>query len=293
MKDTLQTLIQSLDRGLLKKKDTNRVSSIAYSKSGKQYAAGKITFDTGVLDSSSELIALALSAQYNDYGVNKIVTLTENPEEGRTVSPVVLKTIIDHTVRTGMPIEYMIIDIEGNELFYSENISKTFSYYNPPISILSKVKENREITENKATFNLDKDSAKDILKKYALLGLERSFTTYDSASGYSAAVLTKNGTIYFSGLYSSFGGNTGLHSEMTAILSALMDGNKDITHLGLLSTRNPDTPCNLCGCCRQFAAEVVNRLDLNLKIFCFAKDNDEYEKHTIEKYLPSQWTSKK
>lgn len=290
----VKILRSALELCVLKAKDMNRISSIAISKSGRHYVAGRIASDTKLLDISSEQAALALSAQSNDFKVYKIITLMENPDSGSAVSPVVIKILIDHSIRTGIPIEYKIINLKNETILRLENIINTFSFYNPSTVKLAKTEENTPISENKIILHSKAENEYPLLlKQYAIQGIERNFPTYDLASGYGAAVITKNNSLYFSGQYSGFSNNTGLHAEMAVILRALMDDNSEITHLGVVSTKYPDVPCTMCGCCRQFVSEISARFNLDIKIFYYAKDNNIYTFQKINDYLPGAWTSKK
>lgn len=286
-------LRQSLDLCILKTNDPNRTVSVAYSTGGKEYVAGRVGSDTKLLDISSEQAALILSVQNQDYKVNKVVTLVENPGEGFFVSPLTLKIIIDHGARTSTAIEYIVKDLDENILFHTDDATQAMPFYKLALKQLSKTKGEVVISPNKII--LEPDSGNDyleLLKKYATRGIERSFPAYDSASGYGTAVITKDNTLYFSGQYSG-AGSSSIHSEMSAVISALMDSNTEITHLGVVSTKFADAPCDMCGCCRQFLSEIMDRFKLDIEIYCFAKDTDEYRKYKISEYLPGQWTSKK
>lgn len=294
MDKDFEHLTSALDLCVLKSKDTQRVSSIAYSRSGLCYIAGKIASDTKLLDVTSEQGALALSIQHNDFGVYKVVTLVEDSREVSVVSPVVIKIMIDHSARTRVPIEYCVVNIKNEVVLRLENTNNAFSFYNPLPVELSKIKSSLPITKNKITLQSNALSEYPLLlKQYAIQGIERNFPTYDSASGYGAAVITKNNSLYFSGQYSGFSNNTGLHAEMAVVLRALMDRDREITHLGVVSTKYPDVPCTMCGCCRQFISEITNRFNLDIEIFYFAKETNEYTLQKINDYLPGAWTSKK
>ena len=131
------------------------------------------------------------------------------------------------------------------------------------------------------------------LKIFAIKGIERNFPLYDSASGYGTALFTKSGKVHFAGQYSKMGKSLGLHSEINAIISAISQEDYDIECIGVVSTKYPDTPCNMCGVCRQLIGEISTKLNISPKLYCFSKDTDEYTEHTIEDYLPDAWTSKK
>jgi len=293
MNKEFEYLKSALNLCVLKSKDTNRISSIACSLSGKYYVSGKIASDTKLLDISSEQGALALSTQQNDFKVYKIITLIENSEQELLTSPLIIKILIDHSIRTGISIEYKVINLKNEIIFEAKDVKNIFSFYSPQFVKLSRIKKarfknNKIILKSKKIWEYPR-----LLKQYATEGIERNFPTYDSASGYGAAIITKNNSLYFSGQYSGFSDNTGLHAEMTVILRSLMEKNYEITHLGLISTKYLDFLCNMCGCCRQFLYEISNRFNLDINIFCFAKDNDNYNQYKINNYLIDNWTSKK
>ncbi len=292
MADELSYLKDGLPLAVVKKVigGANRTSSVCYSKSGRKYRGANIDSDTNLLNISSEQSALLLAVSHSDYEVEEMVTLVEK-SDGFMVNPFTVKTMIDFCVRTGSEIRYRIIDMDGREIFSAPKISETISFYRPPQKILSKV-TGAVISENKATF--DKSlSVKDQLKKYADEGLSKCFHTYDNASAYSTAVLTEDGTIYYTGQYSSFEKRGSIHSEMAAPILALMNDKTKITALGLVSTKFTDTPCEICGCCRQFLAEISAKYDLNIKLYCFAKDTMEFKQYSLDELLPNQWSSKK
>jgi cytidine deaminase len=268
----------------------NRSSSVAYSKSGKKYRGASVGSDTNLLNVSSEQSALLMAVAHSDYNVEKIVTLVEK-NDGFMVNPFTVKTIIDFCVRTGSEIKYRVIDINGKEIFTAEKITEMIPFYHPAQNILEKVK-GAVLSESKAALEAGVPIP-DQLKKHAIDGLSKCFHTYNNASAYSTAVLTEDGTIYYSGQYSSFEKRGGIHSEMAAPILALMDGKTKITALGLVSTKFTDVPCEICGCCRQFLSEITSKYGLNINLYCFAKDTDELKQYTLGELLPNQWSSKK
>lgn len=286
----LSILKETLNKSLSKK---NKSASIAHSKSSETYTAGSVESDTHLLNYSSEQVALMLSTLSNDYKVNKVVTLFESEDdmEKISVSPITLKALIDHQIRTGEIISYEIINLAGEKIFSIENVSDALPLYKPELNILEKTKS-IPIESYKIKLT-DLNSIPSILKKYAVKAVAKNFPTADVATGYGTAVLTKDGTLYFGGQYSSFDHRIGFHSEVNTLLAAIMDGNKEISHLGVVSTKHTDKACNCCGICRQFIAEISSKLSLNIEIYTFALDNDTYSQHTIENYLPDQWTNKK
>lgn len=287
-----QRLKNTLDLCVIKEGRDNKSSSIAYSKSGESYHGAYIGSDTNLLSISSEQVALLGAIQNNDFKIEHVVTMLDTYNEKEVASPMTIKILIDFVRRTGQKIKYTVMDKNGNILFNTNDVSSLFPFYNPERTFLKKMDTNTEIKSNKAVLENNSSDIIGTLKKYALLGIERSFTTHDSGSGYGTAVLTKSGKIYFSGQYSSFDKRLNVHPEMTAVISALMEKDTDITHIGVVSTKHKNEPTHLCGCCRQFLAEMMNKFDIKAELFLFAKDTDVYEKRNINDYLPNLWTSK-
>jgi len=274
-----------------KKSGFGKTSSVAYSKSNRNYTAGNLASDTNLLDITSEQAVLVLAVQNNDFQINKIITLVEGKNHQQVVSPLVLKILRDFEIRTGTKIRYIIVDKKKDILFDIKDISSIMSFYNPPIKILTKTKKVK-VSKNWVTID-NKDDIKLYLKKYAILGIKRNFSTYDSATGYGTSILTNKNNLYFGGQYSSFDKRVGLHSEMATALSVLMSGkNEKITHLGLVSTKFEKEPCNICGCCSQFLFELIQRYGFDIEFFCFAKKTNTYNKYSINQLLPFQWSSK-
>ncbi|MCC7004379.1 hypothetical protein IT397_00445, partial [Candidatus Nomurabacteria bacterium] len=265
-------LKKGLDLCVFKKDSDPRSASIAYSDSGKEYLAGSVEPDTKILMVPSEQVALILSVVNMDYDVNKIETVVLNNKDS-SISPVVLKIIADHSLRTGRKISCEVFDIEGKSIFSTDDVRKSISFYNPKENILAKVNSKIVPSTNKSILSGDINKE---LKKCAIEGFDRNFLTRDNASGYASAVLTKNGAIYSAGQYSG-PDKLGTHSEVNAIISAIMDENSEITHLGVVSSKYPDTPVPMCGSCRQFLAEMSSKYNLNVKIITFARDNDKFE----------------
>jgi cytidine deaminase len=290
MQNELETLKVALDLSIMKKVDAERTSSIAYSQSGEQYTAGLVESDTNLMNIPSEHTALAFSILSNDYRVNKVVTLAELPKKNEAASPIVLKILADYAARSKTTLEYSVIAPDGSTLFHVNDILTVFPFYRPDPIELERTSQKQTLNWKQAPKGADIPS---ILKEYAIKGLAKNFPLYNFASGYGTAVLTKSGKIYFGGQYSSPDKRLALHSEMTVLLSALMNNERNITHLGLVSTKYTDEPCNMCGICRQFVSEMESRFGFKLTIMCFAKESETFSEHTTSDYLPSTWTSKK
>lgn len=291
--EDLEYLTEGLNLAVTKKVvpgGANRLASVGYSRSGRKYRGANVDSDTNLLNITSEQAVVALAAAHQDYALKEIVTLTEK-SAGFIPNPISVKTMTDFCVRTGADIKYWAVDLSGQELFSASRVTELIPFYRPAPDILSKTKgaspsEARVLADPEAPIEGQ-------LKKCALVGLSRCFTTEDSASGYGAAVLTEDGIIYYSGQYSSFDKRTNLHAEMAAVLLALMDGRTKITAVGVASSKYKDTPCEICGCCRQFLSEISAKQGQEIDCYCFATESEKYEKHSLKDLLPNQWSSKK
>lgn len=291
----LKELNEALFLSITKTSGENfRSSSVAVSESGKNYFAGKVESDTHLLDFPSEQVALMMSVQQKDYGVSRVITLVESKTERENkVSPLVIKILIDHSIRTGKDMGYKVIDNIGNEIFSTKNVRDLIPFYRPDAVLLKRVSE-AEVSPNFISTTYEETAVPSVLKTHAILGLGRDFPRAETGSSYGTSILTGNGKVFFSGQYSGFEKRLGIHSEMSAFLSAVMHGEKNIVALGLVSTKYENTPCEMCGCCRQFLAEMIEKFSLQkMKFYCFAKTADNYKTYSIGELLPNQWSSKK
>jgi len=276
----LKKLRGFLDFCILKTGSKERTSSLAITKNSEYFGA-LIGSDTHLLNISSEQAALALSTSSIDYPVTELVTIFDGDF---ILSPIVLKILIDYTTRTQTPMKYSVVNTDGEKLFETDSIQTFLPFYKPAQINISKTKEQYSPNVGRA------DSSD--LKKYALKGLDRNFPLYDNASSYGTAVYTASGNIYYAGQYSSPDKRLNLHAEMVAVLSALMNNDHDIKAIGLVSTKYPDTPCNMCGICRQFILEITSKFKISPELYCFASENEKFKKWSIEEYLPDSWSSK-
>lgn len=284
----LKKLKEWMGKSVLKKGP--RTASFAKSESGNLYFGAHVGSDTNLLDISAEQVALLRSVQNNDFGVKEVITMAEETE----VSPINIKVIVDYAIRVQRPIKYKILNANGTVFFETADVSKEVPFYKKENVVLQRVTGAKEISGNKlaAGVKTEEEAVRE-LKKYASLAINRNFPTYDSASGYGSAVMTEDGFLYWSGQYSSFEKRTNIHSEMGAVISAIMDGRPKIAHLGVVSSKYPDSPVQMCGCCRQFLAEMAAKFEFEPKIYCFSKDTDEMDIFSLENYLPKLWSSKK
>lgn len=279
--DQISKLKTGLDLSITKDYAERR-SSLAVTANGREYLGALIGSDTHLMHIPSEQVALALSIASLDFPITEIITLTE--KESPIFSPIALKIMIDYAIRTQVPLKYTL-RTEKELLYQVDDVRSVLSFYNPGSITISKIKEQYAPSRERANASE--------LKKYALKGLDRNFPLYDRASSYGSAVYTKSGNIYYAGQYSSPDKRLNLHSEMVAIISAIMNGGKDITHIGIVSNKYPDSPCNMCGVCRQFISEISAKLGISPKLYCFAQNTNEFKEWSIKDYLPDSWSSKK
>lgn len=283
-------LAQSLKLSLPGKK-TAQSGSVALSRNNLLYPAGSIGSEGHILNIPSELSALVRAVHNNDATIERVYTVVSDP--AFPISPVVMKMLADHSTRTGIAIHYTIRDTSGKILFDSVDVRDTIPFYQMPDITLTSVTE-RVLGSAKAKLDRSSDTSLELqLRKWALEGCKRNFPTREGSSSYGAAVLTASGNIYYGGQYSAFDQWTGVHAEMGVLSNVLMDGARDITHLGIVSSKFVDTPCSPCGSCRQFIAEMSRAYDFSPTICLFASASEQFLSYTIEELLPVQWTSKR
>lgn len=282
-------LLSNLERCIGKSSDPLRTSSIAISVSGAVYDGALIGSDTNLLTISSEHVALTQSTAAQDYGIERIVTMVADVCE-RFPSPLVAKILIDYVSRTQNVVAYEMVSMTGESIFAIDDVKQLSPMYTPEPIALSRIAAsivNVPVMRNVATDDIV------TLRTCAIAGIQRNFPLYDSASGYGAAVLTANGDLYFTGQYSSPEKRLGTHAEMNAILCALMAGATDIVRIGVASSKFTNEPCQMCGVCRQFLAEMCAKWNVNPAIHCFASETDAAVMWRLNEYLPAVWSSKK
>lgn len=235
----------------------------------------------------AEHVALLRAVQHRDFGITEVVAFVD--DEKGVVSPLTLKVLFDFGARTGTMPGYRLINNSDAVIFETDDVTKALPYYRPSRGELKLTLSTPEKNQDPCP----KGEAEDILRIYAHRGLTLAFPTYAGASSYGAAVITGSGTIYFGGQYSAPEKRLNIHAEMSAVIAALMEGERVITHLGLVADKFTEGVCTLCGCCRQFIFELSSKFNWNMNIICFAKDTPVKTSHTINDLLPNSWNSKK
>ncbi|MEJ0053647.1 MAG: hypothetical protein WDN10_02885 [bacterium] len=266
-------------------------ASVAYSRSGASYPAGTVSSQTHILDLPSELAALVRATHHGDYPITEVHTMAVDP--ATPVSPLALKALADHTARTGTAIRYAVFDMDGNILFSVDDARNALPFYRMPEHLLSAATDPTRIVALPQAREVAGESIESQLRRLSLAGTTLNFPTRDGASGYGAAVRTKDGTFYYGGQYSSFDKRLGIHAEVAVLVNALMSGASDITHLGIISSKATDTPCNPCGCCRQFISELARARTFEPQIWCFASATEQANSYAIDELLPSVWTNRR
>jgi cytidine deaminase len=279
-----KNLKEGLDLSVLSKKTNSRSASIAISKTGNYYLSGKFETQNHLLNIPSEQGALVLAMQNNDFGIEEILTMGESENH---VDPLILKIIKDYSLRTGNIISYGVSDKNLKTAYQIGNINSELQFYKPNLIQLEKTKN--FIPESNIIKVNEEDNFIELLRKYSIKGITRNFPNYDSASGYGAAVITKNNNLYFSGQYSSPDNRLGVHAEAAAILSAVMNKDPEILYLGVVSSKFKDKSCAMCGSCRQFLVEHANKTSSKVQIYSFAKEKSEFKTYDLESYLPDSF----
>lgn len=265
------------------------ISARATTRSGRTYESAHIKSATHILDISAELAVLILAVHHNDPDVVSVETVTD--ESAASVSPLVLKLLVDHGTRTGTTIHYTLRTKRGELLLEADDARVLIPFYTPHVATLASLAA-RSFSPAKITAQDISDEIEVPLRDAARAGITRNFPTYENASGYGASLRTTDGTIYFGGQYSTPDHRAGAHAEMAVLIHALLDGATGFTHLALASSKFKDTPASPCGCCRQLLAEVARETKSDIRIHLFASETDATTVHTIDELLPILWINR-
>lgn len=284
-----EALTIGLSRSVLKRSRNHRgpnAASCAISRSGKYYIGGTFESDTNLFDIPSEHVALLRAVQQRDLGIREVVTRIAGTTT--TVSPLVLKLLVDFGKRTGRAIAYRVFDERGRTIFRTRNAANVIPFYR---SAQTNVGLPAAAPQKNWQRIAGRGRAEDLLRTSAMRGLRRAFPLYPGASAYGASALAKSGNMYYSGQYSASEQRLGLHAEMAVLIAAVMEGERDITHLGLVSDKFEREPPSLCGACRQFVLELSRKFGWHMAITCFAKHARARSRATIGTLLPGPWES--
>lgn len=240
---------------------------------------------THLLDIPSELGALVQATIQFDPQVKEIHTLYAGKEPFQ-VNPLMVKVLGDHARRTGTPIQYRVVDAEGTHL-YEGDPAREYRYAPTP-TLLDKI-SNWKPTLNKIPVN-HAQPIQEQLHAAALQGMRSHFSTSNGATEYGAAIQAGD-VIYTGGVYGSFDHRLNVHAEMAAALSAMMDGNSNISRVALVSTKFTQEPCHMCGCCRQFFSEIQEKTKQTIEVFAFTLAGGAPLSISLKDYLPYAWHS--
>lgn len=278
-----------LARSVLKRSRNHRgpaSASCAISRSGKYYIGGTFESDTNLFDVTSEQVALLRAVQQRDLRIREVVTRIAG--DTATISPLVLKLLVDFGKRTGRTLAYRVLNDAGKTIFRTRNAGNAVPFYRP-------VQKNVGLPTGAPQKNwrrvAGKGKLESLLKACAMQGLRRAFPLYRGASAYGAAAIARSGNVYFAGQYSASEQRIGLHAEMAALIAAIMEGERDITHLGLISDKFEREPVMPCGPCRQFILELSRRFGWRLYIHGFAKHTRDHVRTSPDVLLPHSWSS--
>lgn len=239
---------------------------------------------THLLDITSEQAAIAVAVSRKDPVIKEIITIVDGEF---LVNPIVIKILADHTRRTGIPIKYTVLNKDGKQLFTAPDTSKLYNIYVPEIVYLEKIRD-WSPQQNWIQFDVNQDKIAQ-LRSAALKGMETHFSS-DTKTSYGSAVLA-NGRFYFGGVYSSFDHRLNLHSEMVASIGAIMDGNKEVEVVGIISNKFVDDLPHMCGCCRQFFSEIQEKNKKLIEVVVFSFDGTQTFRIWLDEYFPSSWSS--
>lgn len=253
----------------------------ARSRSGRSYTGLHIFSQTHMHDIPAELAALVRAMHENDLEISEVLATGTGP-----VSPLVLKILADHGIRTGVPVAYTLRTPAGEVVFKTGDARETLPFYVPAGAELQCL-SGRQISSAKIT-----DDSK-TLRELAIAGMGRNFPTREGASGYGAALRIANGDIYFGGQYSAYDERLGVHAEMAVLASALADGAAGFTDIAIASSKFPESPALPCGCCLQFLSEAVRATKSQPLIHLFASEGEQSATYSLDELLPVQWTNRK
>jgi cytidine deaminase len=274
-------LFEGLKRSLsfsFLKKGKNNTSSVAVAS--KHHFSGLMESQTHLLNVMSEQAALAVAVASKDAHVKEMVTLVENEF---FLSPLLVKTLVDHVIRTGSRMSYKVFNLNCECLFYCEDIKELF--YNPSYRVLKKI-EGWSFRKNFVVVN-PSIPIEDQLEACAREGMTTHFSS-NSKSNYGASVLVGD-KIYFGGVYSSFDHRVGLHAEMVAALSCFAKGDIAISKVAVVSSKFVDSPTYMCGCCRQFFVEVQMKSQSPIEVIAFSFDRKIRERAMLSDLMPLSW----
>ncbi len=273
-------LKETLKLSWFKRETTKFNSASAAITDSRVHFSGLMESRTHLLDITSEHGAVSLAVSRKDPYIKAIITIIDGEFEE---NPLIFKILGDHSRRTGVPIKYSVFDVNGKQVLNLDVSEK----YKPSPKPLDKIK-----TWTPQHNFISLDSSQDTitqLRNAALLGMETHFSS-DTKTSYGSAVLA-NGKFYFGGVYSSFDHRLNLHSEMVASLGAIMDGNREIEMVGIISNKFVDSLPHMCGCCRQFFSEIQEKNKKPITLIVFSFDGKQIFQTTLDEYFPSSWSS--
>ncbi len=280
-KEFFEEIRNYLSRSWLNGKSDSNSASVVVTPHDR-YFSGLLKSKTHLLDISSEQAALSLAVSAQDPNVKKIISIIEGEF---IVNPIVLKILVDHIRRTGVFMEYQVYNSNGEIVFNKKNLYD--GEYKPPINVLEKIK-----FWNPRLNRVKLDSSRTIedqLFEFAQKGMETHFSS-NTSTLYGSSVLANN-LIYYGGVYSSFDHRMNLHSEMVAAVSAIADGNPNISHIGLVSTKFRESIPQMCGCCRQFFSEIQSKTKQPITFLGFNLDGNKRKSISLDEYFPLPWDS--
>src|SRR3989344_924346 len=262
----------------------------ARTRSGRSYGGFRIATSTHVLDIPAELVALVRAVHRNDFDITEVSATIQT---GGSVSPLVLKILADHTARTDIPIRYSLRTAKSALVFETDDARTAIPFYQSPGKTLEMLAKRTYVDAKIPADSYEESAIEKKMYECAMVGIGRNFPTRDRASCYGAAGRTTSGDIYFGGQYSAFDERLGVHAEMAVLINALLDGATGFTHVGIASSKFPDSIAPPCGACRQFLFEAAAATGSVLTMHLFASQGIARATYSLDELLPIPWSNKK
>lgn len=271
----VELLKSALDRSVGKTIDGKRASAYALTDLG-QHVGALLLSDSRLSTITPEQGALLTAVQNHDYSVNSVVVMRETIDTDEILAPRDLQVLIDFYRRSGVVMSFALIDSEGEERFFCDDIRTLSPLYLPKVE---------QIIIPQTSGHVEPSTLYDL----AVEALAHGFSTgLGKTTRYGSAVIGTSGQMYLSGQYSGFNGSGTIHSELGAVYAALMNGD-EVSEIGLVSERFTDSPASMCGNCRQMLVEISQRTGLIPKIQLFSLDGTIIVRPVLADYLPDVW----
>jgi len=282
--DTLKALEVGLSRSIVQKEGAGSAACVR-GGSGTLYASGSIETETHLLSIPPEVSALYHALVHRDLPIQEVVLMQDDP----SLSPLSAKVLIDAAARIGNTFPFSLVAQSGEIYVETNDVRTIFPLYRSPAEPLEEF-----CAESYRDDHYEESVRPEDMRALALSGMELHIRSKNTGSRYGAALRTKDGRAYIAGSFSAPDRRLGLHAEMAAFTLLLADGGRDIAEIAIVSEKFPETPCSMCGCCRQFFADIARALSLSdITVTGYAQRADTKASWSLTSLMPSPWTSRK